>query len=177
MLFVRTCRGVLVTMRTHWAVWAISTMILSLLLRRAGAAVTTALIAVSLGPMLSLMTHEYGHARVARIRGATQLSLVRSRWSVAVCHERLDATSHALIALGGPLSSLAAAGILAGLAAVTSIDQLDLTALIVGAGAASALPWAHDGRTLAALLRNATRRTSTGAGITTNPVTAHVQPN
>jgi len=162
MLALRLCRGILRGLRLFWIIWFGCAAIGLVLVAPLGHQLVPLVLCAAVAPLASLVVHEYGHAWVARRRGATQLSLARAGFSVAVCHEPLDERSNLLVALGGPVASLLAGGVL--LTAGWALDSAPqvIVALVVAAGGGSLLPGSHDSARIFAALRH--RRTPDPAG-------------
>ncbi|MFD0368430.1 hypothetical protein [Streptomyces sp. NPDC127114] len=97
---------------------------------------------------LSVVLHEYGHARTALLLGAREL---RAEWqdgSMAVSHEDLGAARNLVVAVGGPaVSGLAGGGVLA-VGLTYGWHPLALLGAIVAFPASTLIPPGHDGRTL-----------------------------
>src|SRR4051794_9177419 len=154
MLALRLCRGILRGLRLFWIIWFGCAAVGLILVAPLGHQLVPLVACAAVAPLASLVVHEYGHARVARQRGAAQLSLARAGFSVAVSHEPLDERSNVLIALGGPVASLLAGGAL--LVTGWALDSAPavVVALVVAAGGGSLLPGSHDSRRIFTALRH-----------------------
>ncbi|MFC8274114.1 hypothetical protein ACFUJR_16610 [Streptomyces sp. NPDC057271] len=96
---------------------------------------------------LSVVVHEYGHARTALFLGAREL---RAEWrggSMAVSHDSLGAARNLAVALGGPASSGAVGGAFVTVGLLYGWQPLVLLGAIVAFPASTLIPPGHDGRT------------------------------
>ena len=154
MLALRLCRGILRGLRLFWVIWLGCAAVGLVLVAPLGHHLVPLVLGAAVAPLASLLVHEYGHARVARWRGANELTLARAGFSVAVCHEPLDERSNLLVALGGPVASLLAGGVLLGTGWALDSAPPVIVALVVAAGGGSLLPGSHDSARIFAALRH-----------------------
>ncbi len=157
MILLRVCYGVVRGLLRFWIGWSSFGIAVCWIVWPAGLHVRLLVACAISGPLMSLIVHEYGHARMAAWLNAKEIRLVAGRLSIAVAHEGLGAGFDALVALCGPAASFSVSGVLFLLAAELGQAALLPLATIVGIGAASLVPWAHDGRKVWSMLVNPRR--------------------
>lgn len=156
MLLLRVGAGVTRGMWLFWSLWFGSALGLLLWIWPLGGSLRSTLVLAYLGPLVSLVVHEYAHARAAIMLGARGVRLERSGPTVAVTHESLGVVHDRVVAAVGPLASLI--GGLFCLLAGSLVDSAGVAVFgaTVGAGALSLLPGTEDGRRIWCRLNSAT---------------------
>ena len=150
-MFRKVTHGVLRGLRAFWIGWFAAGAVLVVLLSmlpQLPAVYPGSLGAVLISLPLSLIAHEYGHARTAVWCRAGRVRIERQGLSVAISHEEVSVGADTLIALSGPLCSMLFAGtaMLCGLL-LGSLPVM-IGSIVIVTGTLSALPIAEDGRTI-----------------------------
>jgi hypothetical protein len=148
MTALRVCAVVLRGLWPVWAIFGIIGAVGSALVAPWMPSVISLLLAACLGPLMSIIVHECGHAYVARACRAEGLQVGVLNGVPVVAHGRLGTGSPRWVAAGGPATSFVVGLIFATAAECWSQPVIGILGFPTMAGAFSALPWAHDGRIL-----------------------------